>query len=245
VASFGAAKVVGIVFGALTQALFLWTVYKLYLFLRFGSVSQVDFSPTIDIALALFFAWPHSLLLLPSVNSRLRRILPGDLLGCVHCVATCVSLLILFALWRPSEVTLWRCEGWVHSLVITGFYLSWFALFYSVYLTGLGYQTGVLQWWYWVRDLKPPIRKFEPTSLYRWMRHPVYFSFLGLIWCAPHMTLDHAIMTVIWSVYIYVGSYLKDRRLLHYVGEPYREYARRVPGFPLIGFGPWGKLYAE
>ena len=36
-------KIAGIVFGAATQLLFLWTVYKLFLFLRFGSSSIVPF----------------------------------------------------------------------------------------------------------------------------------------------------------------------------------------------------------
>ena len=184
-------------------------------------------------------------MLLPTVNKRLRKLIPGELLGCVHCATTCISLLVLFVLWTPSNVTLWHCEGWARALVLVAFYLSWLALFYSLYLTGMGYQTGVQPWWYWVRNRKPPARKFEPTSLYRWMRHPVYLSFLGLIWFTPHMTLDHALLTAVWTVYIYVGSYLKDQRLVRYIGQPYRDYAREVTGFPVIGFGPWGKLHAE
>ena len=41
-----------------------------------------------------------------------------------------------------------------------------------------------------------------------------------------------------FTVYIYAGSWAKDRRLLRYVGESYRTYMAEVPGFPLIGIGP-------
>ena len=51
-------------------------------------------------------------------------------------------------------------------------------------------------------------------------------SFLGLIWFTPRMTADHALLTAIWSVYIFVGSYLKDLRLEFYLGDTYREYAQ-------------------
>jgi protein-S-isoprenylcysteine O-methyltransferase Ste14 len=233
--------VAGFIFGAATQALFLWTVIGLFRFLRYGGESTQAYSPLWDTGWAMFFALPHSMLLVPAVNKLLRRSLPSELLGCVHCTVTCISLLVLFHWWTPSSDALWRLEGWSASVVLAGFYGSWIALFYSLYLTGMGYQTGALPWFYWLRGQKPPIRGFAPTSLYRWMRHPVYLSFLGLIWFTPLMTLDHAVLTLIWTVYIYVGSYLKDKRLEYFIGQPYRDYSRTVTGFPLIGFGPWGR----
>lgn len=125
--------------------------------------------------------------------------------------------------------------------MLAAFYGSWVGLFYSLYLTRIGYQTGVLPWLCWLKNRKPPRREFQPKSLYRWMRHPVYLSFLGLIWFTPNMSFDHAVLTIVWTAYIYIGSYLKDKRLEHFIGDPYREYARQVTGFPLIGFGPWGR----
>jgi len=194
-----------------------------------------------DVCWAMFFEIPHSILLLPAVNKRLRRSLPSELLACVHCIATCVSLLVLFEMWTTSSNFVWHFEGGSESAMLLGFYGSWIALFYSLYLTGMGYQTGLLPWLCWMRQVKPPIRKFEPKSLFRWMRHPVYLSFLGLIWFTPNMTLDHAVLTIVWTVYIYVGSYLKDKRLEHFIGQPYRDYSQQVAGFPIIGFGPWGR----
>jgi hypothetical protein len=58
----------------------------------------------------------------------------------------------------------------------------------------------------------------------------------GLIWFTPVMTLDHAILTAVWTLYIYAGSYFKDRRLLKFIGEPYYEYGKRIAGLPIIGF---------
>ena len=122
------------------------------------------------------------------------------------------------------------------------FGLSWAALLYSLSLTGLGYQTGLTHWLYWLRRQRLPRREFEPRGAYRWLRHPVYLSFLGLVWFTPRMTLDHALLTGVWTVYIFVGSYLKDQRLAHYLGERYRAYQRRVAGYPLLPWGPLGKL---
>lgn len=240
------ARLGGIAFGAGTQILFLWTAYHLFLFLRGPISASVSgsrpFAPLWDCLLAAFFAWPHSLLLHPAFQKRLKAHVNPMFMGCIHCVTTCVSLLGLFSMWTVSQTSLWDLHGWSATLMWIGFYGSWAALLYSLWLSGMGYQTGLLPWFYWLRGTKAPRRELASGGAFRFMRHPVYLSFLGLIWFTPHMTWDHVILTVVWTVYIYVGSYLKDRRLLHYVGQPYREYANRVPGFPLIGFGVLGKL---
>jgi len=241
-------RLVGIGFGVLTQVLFLWTAYHLFWFLR-GPLpvdgvfpEHARFVAWADTLLALFFAWPHSLLLFPPVQKWIKQRVEPAMMGCIHCVATCVSLLVLFAFWTSSSRVVWQLSGWAETAMLAAFYGSWISLLYSLWLTGMGYQTGLLPWLYWVRRERAPRREFVQRGAFRVMRHPVYLSFLGLIWFTPRMTLDHVILTAVWTAYIYAGSYLKDRRLLRIIGEPYREYARRVPGFPLIGLGIIGKL---
>jgi protein-S-isoprenylcysteine O-methyltransferase Ste14 len=71
---------------------------------------------------------------------------------------------------------------------------------------------------------QPPARPFVPQSVYRFLRHPVYLSFLGLVWLVPVVTLDRAVLIGILAVSIYVGSVVKERRLLFYVGDEYRSH---------------------
>jgi len=232
----------GLFFGAATQLFFLWTAWHLFLFLRDGAFARSAFRPWFDTFLAFLFIAPHSLLLFPKVQSALRLWLPAAWLGCLHCLATCLCLWLLFRFWTPSATTLWDLQGFPRTTMLFAFYGSWIGLLYSLWLTGMGYQTGLTPLWYWLRDQKPPRREFRETGAFRWMRHPVYLSFLGLIWFTPRMTLDHGILTAAWTFYIYLGSYWKDRRMIHYLGDDYRDYASRVTGFPLIGFGPWGRM---
>lgn len=46
----------------------------------------------------------------------------------------------------------------------------------------------------------------------------------------------------IWTRYIAVGSVLKDRRLLHFIGDPYRCYQAGVPGYPGMPLGPLARI---
>ena len=122
------------------------------------------------------------------------------------------------------------------------FYGSWGMLLYSLHLSGFGNQTGWSSWRPWVRGHDVPKRTFQPRSVFLLLRHPVYLSFLGLVWFVPCMTADRATLTAVWTVYVFVGSYLKDRRMVHYVGMAYRQYQAQVPGYPGMLAGPLGRL---
>jgi len=234
-------RLLGIGFGVATQILFGYAVWRLFWFLHDGVGVNSSHSYWRDAALSLQFAVVHSMLLWPANRARLKRILPEALYGCLFCAATCVTLLALISNWQASERVVWQLHGAGATAMRIGLYASWCALLYSLNLTGLGYQAGLTQWLYWLRGQALPRREFQPRGAYRLFRHPVYLSFLGLIWFTPRMTVDHAMLTGIWTVYIFVGSHLKDRRLEHYLGDAYREYCRQVPGYPGLRFSPLGR----
>lgn len=249
-ASRSVGRALGIGFGLATQVVFLATVWQLYWYLHgVDSGNRERATPwfAVDALLALQFAVPHSLLLLPKSRAKLARWLPAGLYGTLFCAATCGGLWLIFLYWRTSEVAVWSLHGPAAAVVRGCFIASWVALFYSLSLSGFGYQTGWTQWRYWLRNRPLPRRGLVDRGAFRWLRHPAYLSFLGLIWFTPRMTLDHALLTAIWTVYIFVGSVLKDRRLEFYLRDEYREYASRVPGYPGMICGPlarWPKATA-
>ncbi len=240
-------RFVGICYGFGNQILFLVTVWYLFWFLRDGAISSQS-SPSVssgwllrDCGLALLFAVSHSVMLVPKTRRVLTRVIPAPFYDSTFCVVTCVSLLTLFFCWRPSDTVIWEVGGRLESCIRMCFYISWVSMIYSLALTGLGYQNGWTPFYHWLRRSRAPRREFRPHGAYKLIRHPVYLSFLGLIWFTPRMTLDHAALTAVWTAYIFYGSVLKDRRLESFLGDTYAEYQRRVPGFPLMFAGPLGR----
>jgi protein-S-isoprenylcysteine O-methyltransferase Ste14 len=209
------------------------TVWRLFFFLQDTHHRTMPGPLYIDVLLALQFAVPHSVLLHPTTRQRLGKWIPSAMYGCFYTLVTCGNLWMIFLFWQHSSLCVWQLTGWSGSLASAGFLASWAALFYSLRLTGLGWQTGLTPWWHWVRRLPPPKREFVPTGAYLWLRHPVYLSFMGLLWFTPCMTLDRAVLTGVWTVYLFYGSYLKDERLAFYMGEKYRRYQAEVPAYPL------------
>ena len=146
-------RMLGITFGIGTQALFAFTVWHLFWFLK-GREPEPGSrgSLLIDAGLAAQFAVPHSLLLLPSGADRLTRIIPSAFYGSFYCVVTCACLLLMFGLWQPCSAVVWQFNGIARHAVELGFGISWMALLYSLHLTGLGYQTGLTPWWHWLHE---------------------------------------------------------------------------------------------
>jgi methanethiol S-methyltransferase len=171
----------------------------------------------------------------------LTRWIPPAAYGMFYCAVTCVSMLAVIFGWQACGAGVWDVHGGAKVAVRVAFYGSWVLTLYSLYLSGFGNQTGWTSWWPWVRGHAAAKRKFEPRGVYLLLRHPVYLSFLGLVWFVPCMTIDRAMLTAVWTVYVFVGSYLKDRRMVHYLGTPYRQYQAEVPGYPLMWVGPLGR----
>jgi hypothetical protein len=144
-----------------------------------------------------------------------------------------------------SPTVWWELTGPARALVRGAWYASWAGLFYSLWLSGFGYQTGGTPWWQWVRQRPQPPRPFHPRGAFLRMRHPAYLGFLGLVWCTPVMSPDRAILIASWTLYVLIGSWLKDERLAWYIGEPYRVYMSQVVGYPGISAGPLAKRPLE
>jgi len=231
----------GLVYGIAAQVLFLATVPALYRFLHNDFAANPPRAAWINGLLAAQFCVLHSLLLWNPVRQRIGTLIQRPFYGAFYCIVTCLSLWVMFGCWRGSAHVVVQWPASLHGLVRAAFLLSWAALFYSLALTGLGYQTGLTPWWRWVRRRPLPARRFEPKGAYRWIRHPVYLSFLGLVWFTPIVTADRALLIVLWTTYIVAGSRFKDLRMTQFIGEPYRYYRSTIPGFvpnPRVVYAP-------
>ena len=141
-----------IAFGWATHALFVVTVYYLFGYLKGPESPPGEFSARaviVDAVLAIQFAIFHSLLLLPSVRNKLTKVVPNPAYGVFFCFCTCLSLLTTIHFWQPCGGAVWHLSGISQVAVQTAFYGAWVALFYSLSLTGFGYQTGWTTWRPW------------------------------------------------------------------------------------------------
>lgn len=66
-------------------------------------------------------------------------------------------------------------------------------------------------------------------GLYRLVRHPLYTAGLLFLWLSPQVTVNSFTMYVGATIYILVGAFFEERKLLREFGAAYAEYKAKTP----------------
>ena len=112
-----------------------------------------------------------------------------------------------------------------------------YAMLFGQALAAVGEVIGVLQTDVWesagLRQIIAPRAEGESKlvvkGLYRSMRHPLYTFGLLFIWLSPVMTLNMLVMYISATVYILIGAYFEERKLLREFGDAYAVYKKETP----------------
>lgn len=111
-------------------------------------------------------------------------------------------------------------------LALAGQALGLAGIAYGVWTTDLLHFLGLRQL-IAATDNAPP--RLVVRGLYRWVRHPLYFFGLLVLWLTPQMTVNRLALFAVLSLYMYIGTFFEERRLIREFGAAYRAYQQRVP----------------
>jgi protein-S-isoprenylcysteine O-methyltransferase Ste14 len=94
------------------------------------------------------------------------------------------------------------------------------------------YQTGVMSF-LGIRQLFGNADETNPqlvvNGLYHYIRHPLYTAGLLFIWLVPVMTFNLLALNIGLTVYILIGAYYEERKLLKEFGKDYSIYRQQTP----------------
>jgi protein-S-isoprenylcysteine O-methyltransferase Ste14 len=184
----------------------------------------------LNTCLCLAFFIQHSTMIRRPFRRWLAQFIKPHYHGALYSIASGVFLLILVVFWQKSAHTLTAPQGILRWLLHAVFFL-WFGGFYwGMRALGSFDAFGIAPILRYLRGMDPP----PPMPLvirgpYRWMRHPLYFFCLLLIWSCPDLTADRLLFNILWTAWIIVGTVLEERDLVADFGESYRDYQHKVP----------------
>ena len=191
----------------------------------------------INTGLSLLFFIQHSVMIRKSFREKIGRFLPEVYFSAFFAIASGIVLMIVILFWQKTVYSFADADGvfyWVLRLLflvaVGGFYWG---------SSALGFFDPFGR-----RAIKKHLNseKSEPVSFtvkgpYRWIRHPLYFFTLIMIWSCPHLTADRLLFNVLWTIWLVVGSIFEERDLVRVFGNEYREYQLKVPMLiPIKGF---------
>jgi protein-S-isoprenylcysteine O-methyltransferase Ste14 len=205
------------------------------LFLYAGPLGLVEFDLgfggdlAIDAGLSMLFFVQHSWMVRRSFKQRLARIMPKHFLDAVFAIASGIALLAAVLLWQDSRQIIWQAANglWWTARMIFLLALA-VGIWGSLSLKGFD-NFGLRPIRYRFRAEPPPSSVLVVQGAYRWVRHPMYFVVLLMIWSYPVLTVDRLLFNVLWTIWIVIGTVLEERDLTSDFGNDYREYQRNVP----------------
>jgi protein-S-isoprenylcysteine O-methyltransferase Ste14 len=69
------------------------------------------------------------------------------------------------------------------------------------------------------------------SGLYRWVRHPLYTAGMGFLWFNTFMTVNLLAFNLGLTLYLIIGAYYEEGKLLVEFGEAYARYRQKTPMF--------------
>jgi methanethiol S-methyltransferase len=72
------------------------------------------------------------------------------------------------------------------------------------------------------------IKEIKKKGLLGIIRHPMYFALIIYLWCQIFSMAD-LIVNILLTIYIIIGTFIEERKLLIEFGDSYLKYKREVP----------------
>jgi protein-S-isoprenylcysteine O-methyltransferase Ste14 len=182
-----------------------------------------------DTLLSLLFFTQHSGMIRRRFREFVSGPVPAPYQRAIYSVASGIALSALVLLWQPAEGYLWRLQGlfrWAaHALALVAVSLFvWGAVaLREVDMFGVAAVRAHL------RKSAEPQAGFSVHGPYRWVRHPWYLGAVLLFWSSPDVTPDRLLFSILWTVWICIGTRLEERDLLREFGASYAAYRQQVP----------------
>jgi len=143
-----------------------------------------------------------------------------------------VVSLILVCGWQNVDGVIWSVNSAIsQTLMWIGFCFGWAYLLGATFAINHWDLFGLRQVWLAATGKVYSEPVFKENWMYRYSRHPIMVGVLIGIWIIPEMTASKLVLSVSFTLYIFVGLWFEERDLIRNLGETYLDYKRRVGMF--------------
>ena len=209
--------------GCIVAALATW--------IPFGFLETTSPLPLLLTNVLLVALWGvlHSVLARQSWKDRITQWIAEPAERPTYVLIAGITSLLLIGLWQPMPGVIWSVETPVLiTLIWIVFAFGWVYLLASTFAINHFDLFGLRQVYLYFRLLPRPPVHFVKRFMYRFTRHPIQTGVLIGIWATPVMTVTQLVLSLGFTLYVFIGLHYEERDLEKAIGEPYVQYRQEV-----------------
>jgi len=206
-------------------------IFALAKLIPFGFLVSRELGPPVLWNLVLVAIWGivHSGMARDGFKRRITHMIPAAAERPTYVLIAGITSILIIGLWQPVPGVIWTASspvavvllwtlfafGWVYLLAAT-FAINHFDLFglRQVYLN-------------FTNQPEAPIQ-FTKRAMYRFTRHPIQTGVLIGIWATPEMTATQIVLSIAFTIYIFIGLWFEEKDLIKHIGAPYEQYRKET-----------------
>jgi protein-S-isoprenylcysteine O-methyltransferase Ste14 len=147
----------------------------------------------------------------------------------LHVLIAGITSVALIGFWQNISGQIWHLES--NGLVIgiwAAFIVGWTFLLAATFAINHFDLVGLRQVFLnFKQQPRPPLR-FVKRAMYKYIRHPIQTGVLIGVWATPSMSATQFVLSIGFTIYIFVGLWFEERDLINEHGDDYLEYRREA-----------------
>jgi protein-S-isoprenylcysteine O-methyltransferase Ste14 len=183
----------------------------------------------LDGFLSMVFFLQHSGMIRSSFRVWISSTIPDHYYSATYAIASGAALTAVVFFWQPSNTILFETRGLPAFMLHVAFLLAIAGSMWGIWALKAFDPFGRSSIAARLGGKQLRTSQFTVCGPYLWVRHPLYFFMLILIWSTPSMTTDRLLFNMLWTAWLALGSYLEEKDLTSEFGEAYLHYQKAVP----------------
>jgi len=191
--------------------------------------STLLFAMFVNVALVVLWGLQHSVMARGWFKTKITRFIPDVIERSTYVFLSGVVLILIVLFWQPIDGIVWDVDNaFFRTLLWVGFVLGWFFSVVATFVINHFELFGLQQVYLYLRDKPTPTQDFTEKFFYKFIRHPIQLGVLMGLWITPVMNYGHLMLSVLMTMYIFIGLYFEEKDLIAQIGKAYVEYKQSV-----------------
>jgi len=183
----------------------------------------------INVFLVLLFGIQHSIMARQWFKKYIYKLIPEAMERSTYVLLSGIVFILICLYWQPIDGIIWEINN--HYLTILlwfGFVFGWIFSVIATFVINHFELFGLQQVYLNLKNKQPNDTIFQEKLFYKFIRHPIQLGVLLGLWITPVMNYGHFILSLLFTIYIFIGLYFEEKDLIKELGDVYINYKSRV-----------------